>query len=129
MALDAGDPTTCRLRPTSVGFGPRPGAGGAGFSWANPTYTGWTARHCVGPPGIRLYPRCRSDWDAALKQTSRRFRATRGTVIAVIDPTVTRRAVACAPGTMLLAIGAGRGPFSSTWRESHFENVSRADEM
>jgi hypothetical protein len=56
-------------------------------------------------------------------------RATRGTVIAVIDPTVTRRAVACAPGTMLLAIGAGQGPFSSTWRESHFENVPRADEM
>jgi hypothetical protein len=42
---------------------------------------------------------------------------------------VTRRAVACAPGTMLLAIGAGQGPFSSTWRESHFENVPRADEM
>jgi mannose-6-phosphate isomerase-like protein (cupin superfamily) len=56
-------------------------------------------------------------------------RATRGTVIAVIDATVTRRAVACAPGTMLLAIGAGQGPFSSTWRESHFENVPRADEM
>jgi hypothetical protein len=49
-------------------------------------------------------------------------------VIAVTDPAVKRGAVACAPGTMLLAIGAGRGPFSSSWRESHFENVSRADE-
>jgi hypothetical protein len=54
-------------------------------------------------------------------------RATRGTVIAVTDPTVKRLAVARAPGTMLLVVGASEGPFSTTWRESHFENVPRAD--
>jgi hypothetical protein len=52
---------------------------------------------------------------------------TRGTVIAVTDPTVKRRAVARTAGTMLLAIGAGEGPFSSTWRTSHFEDVPRAN--
>ena len=65
---------------------------------------------------------------AAFELSGEQVHATRGTVIAVTDPTVTRRAVARAPGTMLLAIGAALGPFSSTWRESHFENVSRADE-
>ena len=54
--------------------------------------------------------------------------ATRGMVIAVTDPTVNRRAVARTPGTMILAVGAGERPFSTTWRESHFENVARADE-
>jgi hypothetical protein len=53
--------------------------------------------------------------------------ASRGTVIAVTDPTVKRRAVARAPGTTLLAIGVGDRPFSSTWRESHFEDVPRAN--
>ena len=65
-----------------------------------------------------------ADFELAGKQVH----ATRGTVIAVTDPTVTRRAVARAPGTMLLVVGAGEGPFSTTWRESHFENVARADE-
>jgi hypothetical protein len=54
--------------------------------------------------------------------------ARTGSVIAVTDPRVTRRAVARVPGTMLLAIGAADGPFSSTWRESHFEHVPRAEE-
>jgi hypothetical protein len=38
------------------------------------------------------------------------------------------RAVPRAPGTMLLAVGAGEGPFSTTWREAHFENVPRVKE-
>jgi hypothetical protein len=56
------------------------------------------------------------------------IRATKGTAIAVTDPTVTRRAVALVPGTALLAIGASEGSFSTTWRKSHFENVARADD-
>jgi hypothetical protein len=66
--------------------------------------------------------------EADFELAGEQVHAAKGMAIVVTDPTVKRRAVACAPGTMLLAIGAGEGPFSSTWRESHFENVSRADE-
>jgi hypothetical protein len=54
--------------------------------------------------------------------------ATTGTAIAVTDPTVKRLAVARVAGTMILEVGASEGPFSTTWRESHFENVPRAEE-
>jgi hypothetical protein len=65
--------------------------------------------------------------EADFELAGERVCATRGTVIAVTDPTVKRLAVARAPGTMVLAVGASEGPFSTTWRESHFENVPRAD--
>ena len=48
-----------------------------------------------------------------------------GTVIAVTDPSVRRRARALTPGTRLLAIGAGAGQFSSTWNPSHFDGIPR----
>ncbi|HEV8688639.1 MAG TPA: hypothetical protein VGQ84_15260 [Gaiellaceae bacterium] len=67
--------------------------------------------------------------EADFELAGEQVRATRGMVIAVTDPTVKRRAVARAPGTMLLAVGASEGPFSTTWRESHFENVPRADKL
>ncbi len=52
-----------------------------------------------------------------------------GSVVALPDPAVTRRAIALEPGTTVLAIGApARESFPSTWRESHFENVARADD-
>lgn len=66
--------------------------------------------------------------EADFELAGEQVHATRGTVIAVTDPTVKRRAVAHAPGTMLLAIGVGEGPFSSTWRTSHFEDVPRAED-
>jgi hypothetical protein len=65
--------------------------------------------------------------EADFELAGEQVHATRGTVIAVTDPTVKRRAVSRTPGTMLLVIGVGEGPFSSTWRTSHFEDVPRAD--
>ena len=64
--------------------------------------------------------------EADFELADEQVHATKGTVIAVTDPTVKRRAVARTSGTMLLAIGVGQGSFSSTWRESHFEDVPRA---
>jgi hypothetical protein len=64
--------------------------------------------------------------EAEFELAGERIRAARGTAIAVTDPSVSRRAVACVPGTALLAVGAGEGPFNSTWRKSHFEKVPRA---
>jgi hypothetical protein len=52
---NAGDPATC---PFTAGVG----ASGiyfsfnGGASWIQPTYTGWTARHCVGAPGFTCTP-------------------------------------------------------------------------
>jgi len=56
-----------------------------------------------------------------------RVHAVRGTALAVTDPSVVRSAVAVAPGTALLVVGASDGPFSTTWDASHFAQVPRGD--
>jgi hypothetical protein len=66
------------------------------------------------------------DGEAEFELAGERIRATKGRAVAVTDPAVRRRAIALAPGTTLLAVGASEGPFSTTWRKSHFENVPRA---
>jgi len=45
--------------------------------------------------------------------------------VAVTEPSVRRSAKAVVPETMLLIVGAGGGPFSSTWDPAHFSRIER----
>ena len=50
------------------------------------------------------------------------------TFVAVPDPAVARGAVAAEDGTLLLAVGApADSGLATTWNESHFERVPRAE--
>jgi quercetin dioxygenase-like cupin family protein len=50
-----------------------------------------------------------------------------GSVVAITDPTVPRKAVAIEPGTTVVVVGGARkAGFDSSWQPEHFVSVPRA---
>jgi len=50
---------------------------------------------------------------------------SRGSAVAVTDPSVRRSATALSDGTSLLVVGAGPESFRSTWDPGHFSHIPR----
>ena len=65
--------------------------------------------------------------EAAFELDGEQAHLDRGTALAVTDPSVRRSARAVASGTMLLVVGAGSGPFASTWSPAHFSDIPRPE--
>jgi hypothetical protein len=63
--------------------------------------------------------------EAVFELDGEHARVDKGTALAVSDPSVRRSARALTPGTALLIVGAGDGPFRSTWNPTHFSDIPR----
>jgi hypothetical protein len=73
-SCDAGDPSTCPFSE-GVGYSGVYFSFDAGASWTQPTYQGWTARHCLGPepcvPNLGPIGTLPGYYEAALKTIGR----------------------------------------------------------
>ena len=67
------------------------------------------------------------DGSAVFDLDGEEVRLGRGDALAVTDTSVRRRANALTAGTMLLIVGAGDGPFESSWNPSHFADIARPE--
>lgn len=65
------------------------------------------------------------DGAASFELDGEHARVDKGKALAVSDPSVRRGARAVTPGTAVLIIGAGDGPFRSTWNPTHFDDIPR----
>jgi hypothetical protein len=65
--------------------------------------------------------------EAVFQLDDEEARLGRGTALAITDPSVRRSATALTAGTVLLIIGVGTTPFTSTWNPSHFVDIPRPD--
>jgi len=63
--------------------------------------------------------------EVAFQLDGEEARLGRGAALAVTDPSVQRSATALSERTALLIVGAGPGPFTSTWNQSHFSDIPR----
>lgn len=66
------------------------------------------------------------DGEANFELDGEEIHLSRGSAVAVTDPSVRRSATAATEGTSLLVIGAGQGPFRSTWDPGHFADIPRS---
>ena len=67
------------------------------------------------------------DGSAVFDLDGEEARLERGDALAVVDPTVRRRARALTAGTTLLVVGSANGPFESSWNPAHFTEIPRPE--
>jgi mannose-6-phosphate isomerase-like protein (cupin superfamily) len=67
------------------------------------------------------------DGSALFELEGEETRVQQGAALAVVDPSVRRRAKALTAGTTLLVVGSANGPFESSWNPAHFADIPRPD--
>ena len=65
--------------------------------------------------------------EVAFELDGEEVRLGRGSAVAVTDAAVLRQATALTSGAKLLIVGAGDGPFRSTWNPDHFSDIPQPE--